>query len=135
MKLAKIVRADDLRKAGTPQSANLSDAAARALQAISDAIVESPDDASLREMLRQFLRALGGLMPMWIIPQKRRRVGLARKSIPLSESASLRWVCDRVCKRATHRRIFGEDEQSEIWPGLQGWPPVCDLPPPRMQTH
>jgi hypothetical protein len=58
--LDKLAKPADLRKAGTRQSDNLSDAARRALQAISDAIVESPDDASLREMLRQFLRALGG---------------------------------------------------------------------------
>jgi hypothetical protein len=58
--LGKIVGPSDLLKAGTRQSDNLSDAAGRALQAISDAITESPEDASLREMLRQFLRALGG---------------------------------------------------------------------------
>jgi hypothetical protein len=87
MKLDKLMHAGGLHKE-TRQSDNLSDAAGRALQAISDAIVESPDDASLREMLRQFLRAVGGFNAHVDIPQKRRRVGLARKSTPLSESAS-----------------------------------------------
>jgi hypothetical protein len=55
--LNKLARASDLRKQ-TVQSDNLSDKAARALQALSQAVVESPGDASLREMLDAFRRAL-----------------------------------------------------------------------------
>jgi hypothetical protein len=40
------------------QSGNLSDAAARALQGLRQAIVENPADASLRQMLDSFARAL-----------------------------------------------------------------------------
>jgi hypothetical protein len=55
--LGKLARASDLRKQ-TAQSDNLSDKAARALQALSQAVTESPSDAGLQEMLSSFLRAL-----------------------------------------------------------------------------
>jgi hypothetical protein len=42
----------------TPQSANLSDQAGRALQYLSAVITEHPSDAGLKEMLSAFLRAL-----------------------------------------------------------------------------
>jgi sigma54-dependent transcription regulator len=57
MKLNKLQRAGALCKE-TRQSDNLTDAAGRALQSIRQAIVESPNDAGLREMLSSFLRAL-----------------------------------------------------------------------------
>jgi hypothetical protein len=55
--LNKLARASDLWKQ-TAQSDNLSDKATRALQALSQAVVESPADESLQEMLSSFLRAL-----------------------------------------------------------------------------
>jgi hypothetical protein len=58
MKLDKIMHTGNLHKE-TRQADNLSDAAARALQSISAVVTEHPSDASLQEMLRSFLRALG----------------------------------------------------------------------------
>jgi hypothetical protein len=56
--LDKLQRPCDLRK-DTRQSDNLSNAAARALQTISQVVLEYPGDASLREMRESFRAALG----------------------------------------------------------------------------
>jgi hypothetical protein len=54
--LDKIAKPTDLRKA-TVQSDNLSDAAARAMQAIRQAITEAPADEALQVTLSRFMAA------------------------------------------------------------------------------
>jgi hypothetical protein len=54
--LDKLARTGDLRKQ-TAQSDNLSDAAARAMQGIRQAIVEAPRDEGLQAALSAFMRA------------------------------------------------------------------------------
>jgi hypothetical protein len=56
--LGKLARASDLRKDGTRQSDNLSGRAALALQSVRLLIVENPKDASLRQLVDSFRRAL-----------------------------------------------------------------------------
>jgi len=56
--LDKLAKPADLRKDGTRQSDNLTDQAARALQTIQQVVLEHPQDASLRQILESFRRAL-----------------------------------------------------------------------------
>jgi hypothetical protein len=105
--LGKLARASDLRKDGTRQSDNLSGRAALALQSVRLLIVENPKDASLRQLVDSFRRALQDYDAGIDKDPAAAAMAFGEEIDRLIQGLRFTELLDRPCKKACPRTNFG----------------------------